>query len=96
MRLAVLGLLLVGCAAGPDVKKTEARLQVISVPEAASVYVDGHYFGRAKVLAEVPQALKPGKHFVTVLADDHFPHDLELDLEPGTTTVRIELRPIPP
>ena len=33
---------------------------------------------------------------MTVQAEDHFPHDMELDLPPGETTLTIELRPIPP
>jgi hypothetical protein len=33
---------------------------------------------------------------MTITADDHFPHDMELDLPPGTTTLTIELRPVPP
>jgi len=48
------------------------------------------------VLAAEPKALIPGMHLMTVTADDYFPHDMELDLPPGTTTVEIELRPIPP
>jgi hypothetical protein len=33
---------------------------------------------------------------MTVQADDHFPHDMELDLPPGLTTLEVELRPVPP
>ena len=85
-----------GCAK-PEVVRTEpAKLRVVSEPNDASVYVDGHYFGRAKVLAVEPKALVPGVHLMTVTADQHFPHDLELDLPPGLTTVDITLRPIPP
>ncbi|MEM7434696.1 MAG: hypothetical protein AAF436_06050 [Myxococcota bacterium] len=91
--LAVLGS---GCAKKDTVREEPARLQVVATPAAASVYLDGHYFGRARVLAEAPKAVMPGMHLMTVTADDHFPHDLELDLPPGTTTVKIELRPIPP
>ena len=89
-------LVLLGCAKKQTVREEPAKLQVIAVPPDASVYLDGHYFGRARVLAAEPKSLVPGMHLMTVTADDHFPHDLELDLLPGTTTVEIELRPIPP
>jgi hypothetical protein len=32
---------------------------------------------------------------LTITADGYFPHDLDLDLAPGTTTVRVALRPVP-
>jgi len=100
MRVTALLLLLVlvaaGCAKSGTVAAEPARLQVIATPSNASVYIDGHYFGRATVLSAEPKALVPGVHLMTVQADDHFPHDLELDLPPGVSTLRIELRPVPP
>jgi len=96
------GLLLVllgyagGCAKSQVVAPEPARLKVVATPINASVYVDGHYFGRATVLREEPKALPPGPHLMTVQADDHFPHDMELDLPPGLTTINIDLRPVPP
>ena len=33
---------------------------------------------------------------MTIQAEDHFPHDMELDLPAGETTITVELRPIPP
>lgn len=98
VRLAALalGMTLLACAKKDVVRDEPARLKVVATPDDASVYVDGHYFGRAKVLAVEPKALVPGVHLMTVQASDHFPHDLELDLPPGTTTVDIMLRPIPP
>jgi hypothetical protein len=33
---------------------------------------------------------------MTIRAEDHFPHDVEIDLPAGETTVTVELRPIPP
>ena len=86
-----------GCVKEPTAAPTQqAALKVVAVPSEASVYVDGHYFGRAKVLALEPKALSPGLHLMTVQADDHFPRDLELELEPGVTTVKVELQPVPP
>jgi len=87
---------LMGCAKKGAVREEPARLQVIASPSDASVYLDGHYFGRARVLAAEPKALPPGMHLMTVTADDYFPHDMELDLPPGKTTVEIKLRPVPP
>jgi hypothetical protein len=91
-----LALLALGCAKKDMIAPEPARLRVVTAPPNASVYVDGHYFGRATVLSVEPKALAPGVHLMTVEAEDHFPHDMELDLPPGATTIRIELRPIPP
>ncbi len=98
MRALVLMLALatMGCAKKDAVRPETARLKVLATPSSASVYVDGHYFGRARVLAVEPKRLVPGLHLMTVTADDHFPHDVKLDLPPGTTTVEIKLRPMPP
>jgi len=87
---------LLGCAKQGTVAPEPARLKVIATPPNASVYIDGHYFGRATVLSQEPKALAPGAHLMTVTAEDHFPHDMELDLPAGTTTLTIELRPVPP
>jgi len=98
MRSAVLVLALValGCAKKNTVAPEPARLKIIAGPPNASVYIDGHYFGRTTVLSQEPKALAPGVHLMTVQAEDHFPHDMELNLPPGITTIEIELRPIPP
>ncbi len=87
---------LLGCAKQGSVAPEPARLKVIATPANASVYIDGHYFGRATVLSQEPKALAPGFHLMTLTADDHFPHDMELELPVGTTTLTIELRPVPP
>ena len=92
----ILAVVVCGCAKSGTVASEPARLKLVTTPPNASVYIDGHYFGRATVLAQEPKALVPGVHLMTVQAEDHFPHDLELDLPPGVTTLRIELRPVPP
>ncbi|MGB5704621.1 MAG: PEGA domain-containing protein [Polyangiales bacterium] len=92
----LLALVLLGCAKQGTVAPEPARLKVVATPRDASVYIDGHYFGRATVLSQEPKALAPGVHLMTVTADDHFPHDMELDLPRGTTSLSIELRPVPP
>ena len=98
VRVAVLALALValGCAKKNTVTPEPARLKIIATPPNASVYVDGHYFGRATVLSQEPKALVPGVHLMTVQADDHFPHDMELELPRGLTTITVKLRPVPP
>jgi len=92
----LLVLLAIGCAKNNTVAPEPARLKIIATPPDASVYIDGHYFGRATVLSEAPKALVPGVHLMTVQAEDHFPHDMELNLPAGETTITVELRPIPP
>ena len=94
---ALAGLLVaLGCAKQGTVAPEPARLKVIATPANASVYIDGHYFGRATVLSQEPKALAPGVHLMTVTAEDHFPHDMELKLPRGETPLTIELRPVPP
>lgn len=93
---ALIALLAFGCVKQGAVASEPARLKVLATPSNASVYVDGHYFGRATVLSQEPKPLPPGPHLMTVQADEHFPHDMELDLPPGLTTLEIALRPIPP
>lgn len=91
-----LAFVILGCANKNTVGPEPARLQIITTPPNASIYIDGHYFGRATVLAQEPKALAPGMHLMTVQAEDHFPHDIELELPRGVTTITISLRPIPP
>jgi hypothetical protein len=90
-----LALLAFGCAKNGTVAREPARLKVVTTPPNASVYIDGHYFGRATVLSAEPKALAPGVHLMTIQAEDHFPHDMELDLPAGETTVTIALLPVP-
>ena len=84
-----------GCMGG-QVREEPARLQVIAEPEVARIYVDDRFLASARVLAVRPKALSRGVHYVTIEAPGYFPHDVRVDLPPGTTTVRIKLRPIPP
>jgi len=92
----LLALLAFGCAKQGIVVAEPARLKVVATPPDASIYIDGHYFGRATVLSQEPKALAPGPRLMTVQADDHFPHDMELDLPAGVTTISIDLRRVPP
>ncbi len=91
---AGLALALSGCAL-QSVRPTPARMRVLASPPEARVFVDDAFVASARVLGEQPVELSPGLHQVTLEAPGYFPHDLEVDLESGTTTVRVELRPIP-
>lgn len=91
---AVLATLATGCVHAPPPKV--ARLRVIAEPETTRVTVDDQYAGRARVLARQPFVLTPGDKLITFEADDYFPHDVQVDLPQGETTIRIKLRPIPP
>jgi hypothetical protein len=93
MVLAVLGA--PGCY-GQTPPPRLAKLRVIAEPETTTVYIDDRYMGNARVLAANPKVMKPGVKFITFKAPDHFPHDVRVDLPPGTTTITMKLRPIPP
>jgi hypothetical protein len=72
-----------------------AKLRVLAEPATTTVYVDDLYVGSARVLAARPKVLDPGIKHVTFKAPQHFPHDVQVDLPPGTTTIKMKLRPIP-
>ena len=86
---------LLGCAGAPE-RTTDPRLRVITEPPTARVFVDDNYIATGRVLGAQPVRLAPGMHHVTLTADGHFPHDVELRVVPGVTTLRVALRPIPP
>jgi len=95
-----LGLVLVvlvsaGCG-GAQVRRDPAMLRVIAQPDSADVLVEGRFVGVGRTLAARPAPIRPGTHHITVQARGYFPHDLELQLPAGETTVRIALRPVPP
>jgi hypothetical protein len=92
----LLGALLQPACYGQLPAPRTARLRVAAQPPTTTVYVDGDYFGSARVLASQAKPLPVGKRLVTFMAPGYFPHDVELDLKPGETTVRMTLRPIPP
>lgn len=74
---------------------TRSTLRVVASPETARVFVDDRFVATSRVLAQQPLVLSPGRHLLTLEASGHFPHDLEIDLPTGETTVEIELRPVP-
>ena len=92
--LAVSATLFVACAGAPQPVQT-AEVRLLIEPATARVYTDERFVGGARVLATRPVSFRAGPRRLTITADGYFPHDLDLDLPPGTTTVRIALRPIP-
>lgn len=72
-----------------------ANLRIIAEPATTTVYVDAEYFGSARVLAKHGKPVRAGQRLVTFMAPGYFPHDVQLDLAPGETTVRMKLLPIP-
>ncbi|HEY8429709.1 MAG TPA: hypothetical protein VIL20_15095 [Sandaracinaceae bacterium] len=97
LRAAVLFLAVAaaGCG-GPPRGRQAAEVRFLIEPDTARVYTDDRFVGAARVLARRPQRFPPGRRQFTVTAPDHFPHDIEVDLPSGLTTIRLRLRPVPP
>jgi hypothetical protein len=66
------------------------------VPETAAVYVDDRFLASGRKLANRPERLRPGEHFITVSAPGYFPHDVRVELPVGETSIELRLRPVPP
>lgn len=94
--IAVLCSTVLGCAGVQRPRARPAELKTIVEPATASVQIDEKFAGAARVLAVRPARVKPGKHRVTVEAPGYFPHDAEVELAPGVTTIDLKLRPVPP
>ncbi len=93
---AVLALALAaGCAGGPRARE-RAEVRFYIEPDTARVYADDRFVGAARVLARRSEPFPPGRRHFTITAPDHFPHDVEVDLPSGETTIRLRLRPVPP
>lgn len=87
-------LVLAGCGARQSAPaQGEVRFEL--EPDTARVYTDERFVGGARVLAQRPARFRTGTRRFSVTADGYFPHDLEVEVVPGTTTVRVSLRPIP-
>jgi hypothetical protein len=84
------------CGGAQKGKGATAELRVLAEPSSAVVQVNERFVGAARVLDKQPARLTPGPKRVTVEAPGYFPHDIELDLPAGTTTLNVKLRPIPP
>lgn len=100
MNVRRLGLALVllaaGCGGGPAVRSANAEVRFLVEPEHARIYVEDRFVGAARVLARRPPSFPPGPRHFTVTADGYFPHDVEVDLPSGVTTIRLRLRAVPP
>lgn len=89
-----IGSMTTGCAHGAA--RRDASLRLVAEPNNAALYVDERYVGTARTLERYPALLASGKHQLTVQAPGYFPHDVEVQLTEGLTTVRMKLRPVPP
>lgn len=88
--------LVAGCGAAAPDTAARATVQFQIEPDVARVYTEDRFIGSARVLASRPPSFRTGARQITITADGYFPVDLDLDLEPGTTTVRVSMRPVPP
>jgi hypothetical protein len=93
---ALLCAALVACGGAHKPKGRPAELRTVVEPPTAIIQVDEKFVGAARVLDTRPAPLTPGKHRVTVEAPGYFPHDVELELAPGVTTLQLKLRAVPP
>ncbi len=84
-----------GCGARAPVHAM-ASVRFLVEPLEARVYTDERFLGGARVLSTRPIELRAGPRRFTIVAEGYFPHDLDVELPPGTTTIRVELRPVPP
>lgn len=89
-------LLATACGGAQHPRQKATELRVVAEPVAALVQVDERFVGTARVLDKKPAVLSPGKKRITIESPGYFPHDLEIELKPGVTTVEIKLRPVPP
>ena len=86
-------------AAGCQTVPAEARLaylKVVAEPNTTTVYSNDRFLGSAHLLEKQPKALPTGVKYLTFKAPGYFPHDLQIKLPAGETTVKVKLRPIPP
>jgi hypothetical protein len=86
----------VGCGASQSPTAARAEVRFELEPDTARVYTEDRFVGSARVLARRPAEFRTGPRQLTITADGFFPHDLEVDLPAGTTTIRVSLRPRPP
>ena len=85
-----------GCGAAAPDTSARATIRFEITPDSARVYTEDRFVGSARVLAAQPPSFRTGARQITITADGYFPVDLDLDLDPGTTQVRVAMRPVPP
>ena len=97
--LLVSGLLvggaIAGCGGAPQARQP-AEVRFILDPPQARVYVEDRFVGAGRLLARRPRSFPPGVRHFTITADGYFPHDVEVNLPSGLTTIRLSLRQVPP
>jgi hypothetical protein len=93
--LSVAGAAASGCMTAPPEARV-AYLKVVAEPRQTTVYSNDRFMGSAHLLQKQPKALPPGTKYLTFKAPGYFPHDLQIKLPVGETTVKVKLRPIPP
>lgn len=92
-----LGVSLAVVSCGPRGRVRErAQVRFVLEPATARVYVEDRFVGAAQVLRRRPESFPPGPRHFTITADGYFPHDIEVDLPSGLTTIELSLRPVPP
>jgi hypothetical protein len=85
-----------GCGAATPDAAARATVHFDITPDTARVYTEDRFIGSALVLASQPPSFRTGPRQITITADGYFPVDLDLDLDAGTTQVRVAMRPVPP
>ena len=94
-----LALILLVCCWGCYIQRIQApaaTLRVVAHPPSAHVYANERFIGTARVLAVRPRELQAGRYRITIQAPGYFPHDVEVELQSGRTTIEIRLREVPP
>lgn len=85
----------IGCGGGRPAAGARAQVRFELSPDTARVYTEDRFIGSARVLAHRPAEFRTGPRQLTITAEGYFPHDLEVDLPEGTTTIRVSLRARP-
>jgi hypothetical protein len=93
--IALFLVLVSGCATIP-IRPDPAEVRFALQPQTARVYTEDRFIGAGRVLAQRARSFRPGVRRFTITADGYFPHDVEVDLPSGVTTIRLRLRRIPP
>lgn len=95
LALLLAGSAIAGCGGAPRARQP-AEVRFLLDPPQARVYVEDRFVGAGRLLARRPRSFPPGLRHFTITADGYFPHDVEVDLPSGLTTIRLSLRPVPP
>lgn len=79
--LALLAVLLAGCAAAPQTPYIHPPITITTTPDGADIFVNGTYVGPAPLQIPIPTASVPdGKHYRTVVGRADKPLRIEAQL----------------